>query len=75
MSGIRLKVEKLESKRWEHKWNKGELAKAIGVARPTLYRASLDPKNPLYNSPGERVIAGVLNAFPGSVFEDFFFFE
>lgn len=73
MASIRLNAEKLELKRKEMGWTKGKLAKKIGVTQTTLYRASLEPDNSNYDSPGEKLISGILKLFPGSAFEDYFF--
>ena len=75
MASIRLNAKKLELKRKELGWTKGKLAKRIGVTQTTLHRASLNPNNSNYDGPGEKLISGILNLFPGSVFEEYFFLD
>ena len=65
----------LETKRKEMKLNKGRFAARLGLTAPTLYRACLDPADPAYTKPGERLIAAILTTFPEAKFEDYFFFE
>jgi hypothetical protein len=75
MPKIRLNTKKLDAKRIELGWNKSVLAKRIGVKLSTLYRASQPAGSPHHDDPGGKFITGLLNAIPGSKFEDFFFFE
>lgn len=49
-----------------------QIAEAIGVSVPQLWRATLPVDDPRYNAPGQSFIAGVLKAF-GEPFERFFF--
>lgn len=56
----------------EHDTTISGLAIEIGVNYTQLYRSTLDTKNKNFNFVGPRIIAGVLNAFPGSKFEDHF---
>jgi hypothetical protein len=51
-----------------------QIAEAIGVTVPQLWRAMLPVTDPRYNAPGQTLIAGVLKAF-GEPFERFFFLE
>nr|WP_276532168.1 hypothetical protein [Heyndrickxia oleronia] len=72
-AAIRLKENELKKAAIDHNLNtNAQIAGAIGVSPSQLWRASLPPDNPRYNSPGPAFIAGVLKAF-GEPFERFFF--
>ena len=51
-----------------------EIANKIGVSITQLWKTTLPPEDPRYNSPGASFIAGVLEAFDGP-FERFFFLD
>jgi hypothetical protein len=72
---IRLKTKELMKAAIDHDINSdAKLAEILGVSRPQLWKAKLNPKHPQYNAPGAKLIAGIMSAF-GGTFEQFFFLE
>lgn len=72
---IRLNKKELRKAAFEFELEtRAQIAEHIGVSVTQLYRASLSPDHPNYNSPGPTFIAGVLKAF-GEPFERFFFLD
>jgi hypothetical protein len=56
----------------EHDTTLTSLAAEIGIGYTQLYRTSLPIDDKNFNFVGSRVIAGILNAFPETKFDDYF---
>jgi DNA-binding XRE family transcriptional regulator len=65
---IKLDREAFEAAQRKHGWNETQLARVMGIARETIWRAKTGETRP-----GEAFVAATLRAFPEMKFEDLFF--